>query len=105
MTSFRRIINELTFIIWLFLLQVLILNRVNFLGSINPYFYVIYVLKFRADKNKYLFLFFSFFYLSVFVEREDLDREREGGKKNMIKNEGETLGARGIFSVPVFVID
>ncbi len=46
--------------IGLILLQVLILNHINFLGYINPYLYVLYVALYPIKNNRLLFLFISF---------------------------------------------
>jgi rod shape-determining protein MreD len=44
----------------LVLAQVIILNNINFLGSINPYLYVIFICLFQVNNNRMLFLFLSF---------------------------------------------
>ncbi len=44
----------------LVLVQVLILNQINFLGSINPYLYVIFICLFQVNNNRMVFLFLSF---------------------------------------------
>ncbi|WP_109301570.1 rod shape-determining protein MreD [Aquimarina sp. AU474] len=44
----------------LILVQVLILNHVNFLGSLNPYIYIIFILLAPININKSLFLLISF---------------------------------------------
>ena len=46
--------------VFLVLLQVLLLNNINFLGSINPYLYVLFILLFPFNGNRSLFLFLSF---------------------------------------------
>ncbi|PKA82500.1 rod shape-determining protein MreD [Ulvibacter sp. MAR_2010_11] len=46
--------------ITLVLLQVLILNHINFLGYINPYVYVLFILIFPINGNKGLLIFLSF---------------------------------------------
>ena len=46
--------------VFLILLQVLLLNNINFLGSINPYLYVLFILLFPFNGNRSLFLFLSF---------------------------------------------
>lgn len=51
--------NIARFIILLFL-QVLILNNINFLGYINPYLYVMFLLLYPFAGNQSLFLFLSF---------------------------------------------
>ena len=52
-------INILRFII-LILLQVFILNNINFLGFINPYLYILFILIFPFNGNKTLLIFLSF---------------------------------------------
>ncbi|MDG3584076.1 rod shape-determining protein MreD [Galbibacter sp. CMA-7] len=53
-------INTVRFIL-LILLQVIIFNNINFLGYINPYIYILFIIFFPFDKdNRILFLFFSF---------------------------------------------
>lgn len=47
--------------IGLILLQVLILNNINFLGYINPYLYVLFILLYPFNSNQSLFLILSFF--------------------------------------------
>lgn len=42
------------------LVQVLILNHINFLGYINPYVYVLFILTYPTSNNRVLFLFLSF---------------------------------------------
>lgn len=44
----------------LLLLQVIILNHINFLGYVNPYLYIIFILLFPFDGNKTLLIFSSF---------------------------------------------
>lgn len=44
----------------LLLLQVLILNHINFLGYINPYAYVLFILLYPISNNRQLFILFSF---------------------------------------------
>ncbi|MBV1923594.1 MAG: rod shape-determining protein MreD [Flavobacteriaceae bacterium] len=53
------LINILRFII-LILLQVFILNNINFLGFINPYLYIFFILIFPFNGNKALLIFLSF---------------------------------------------
>lgn len=60
MSNSKIFINELFTILWLCLFQVIILNQIDFLGYINPYFYVVYVIGYGLDKNKTLLLFMSF---------------------------------------------
>ncbi len=45
----------------LVLVQVLVLNHINFLGYLNPYIYIIFILLAPININKSLFLLISFF--------------------------------------------
>ena len=51
--------NSLRFI-FLVLLQVLVLNHINFLGFINPYLYIFFILVFPLVGNKSLLIILSF---------------------------------------------
>lgn len=51
--------NSIRFII-LILLQVLILNHVNFLGYIDPYLYILFIILYPVKNNRSLFIFLSF---------------------------------------------
>ncbi|MGB7785861.1 MAG: rod shape-determining protein MreD [Salinimicrobium sp.] len=51
--------NTLRFIV-LLLLQVLLLNNINFLGYINPYLYVLFLILYPFNANQSLFLFLAF---------------------------------------------
>jgi len=53
------LINSFRFII-LILIQVLLLNHVDFLGYINPYLYIIFILVYPITGNKSLLIFLSF---------------------------------------------
>jgi len=55
-----EIIQSFFRFIILVLLQVLLLNHINFLGYINPYLYVLFILVFPLDGNKGLLIFLSF---------------------------------------------
>jgi rod shape-determining protein MreD len=62
--------NRLYQIIGLILLlffQVLILNKINFLGYINPYIYIAFVFVFPVSKNRFPLLFSAFLY-GLFVD-------------------------------------
>jgi rod shape-determining protein MreD len=52
-------INITRFII-LILLQVLVLNNINFLGYINPYIYILFIILYPIKNNRLLFIFLSF---------------------------------------------
>lgn len=53
------IINTVRFIL-LVLLQVLLLNNINFLGYVNPYFYVLFLVMYPFNTPQSLFLLVSF---------------------------------------------
>lgn len=44
----------------LVLVQVVILNHINFLGYINPYLYILFIVLYPIKNNRLLFLLFSF---------------------------------------------
>ena len=52
-------INIIRFI-GLLLLQVILLNHINFLGFVNPYLYIVFILLFPFDGNKTLLIFLGF---------------------------------------------
>lgn len=52
--------NSIRFIA-LVLLQVLVLNHINFFGNLNPQIYIIWIFLFPIKKNQSLFLIASFF--------------------------------------------
>lgn len=60
------LINIFRFII-LVLLQVFVLNNINFLGFVNPYLYVFFILIFPFSGNKSLLIFLSFL-LGLFID-------------------------------------
>ncbi|WP_299337218.1 rod shape-determining protein MreD [uncultured Psychroserpens sp.] len=51
----------------LILAQVLIFNNINFLGYVNPYPYILFILLFPVNNNRSLFIFMSFM-LGLFVD-------------------------------------
>ena len=51
--------NIVRFIV-LVLVQALVLNNINFLGYINPYIYILFILLFPIKNNRILFIFLSF---------------------------------------------
>jgi len=53
------ITNSIRFIV-LVLIQILILNHITFLGHINPYLYILFIILFPLKNNRILFLFLSF---------------------------------------------
>lgn len=52
-------INTIRFIV-LLLLQVVLLNNINFLGYINPYLYIVFILIYPFTGNKSLLIFLAF---------------------------------------------
>lgn len=52
-------LNTARFIV-LVLVQVLILSNINFLGYINPYIYILFIILYPIKNNRLLFLFLSF---------------------------------------------
>lgn len=51
--------NIIRFVV-LLLVQVLILNHINFLGYINPYCYILFIILYPINSNRMVFLFLSF---------------------------------------------
>jgi len=51
--------NIVRFIV-LVLVQALVLNNINFLGYINPYIYILFIILFPIKNNRMLFIFLSF---------------------------------------------
>ena len=51
--------NSIRFIVLVFV-QVLICNNINFLESINPYIYVLFIILFPVKNNRVLFVFLGF---------------------------------------------
>lgn len=51
----------------LVLVQVLILNNINFLGYINPYIYILFIILYPVKNSRTLFVFLSFL-LGLFVD-------------------------------------
>lgn len=51
--------NTVRFII-LILIQTLVLSHINFLGYINPYIYILFIILFPIKNNRLLFIFLSF---------------------------------------------
>ena len=56
----NKSINQVLLFFFLLLLQVLVLNNINFLGDINPYLYITFIFLFPLKENRFSFLFFSF---------------------------------------------
>ena len=59
MQSNEIFINSVRFII-LVMFQILILNHINFLGFVNPYIYVLFILLYPINGNQSLLIFVSF---------------------------------------------
>ncbi|TVZ57705.1 rod shape-determining protein MreD [Flavobacteriaceae bacterium MAR_2010_105] len=56
----RTAINTIFEFLALVLVQVLVLNNINFLGYINPYLYILFILLYPVKNNRTLFVFLSF---------------------------------------------
>ena len=57
--------NKIAVFIWailILLLQVFVLNNINFSGYINPYLYITFIFIYPLNKNRFAFLFFAFLY-------------------------------------------
>ena len=54
--STTNILRFITLVIF----QVLVLNHINFLGHINPYIYILFILLFPLKNNRIIFLLLSF---------------------------------------------
>ena len=52
-------IHTVRFVV-LILLQVLLFSNINFLGYINPYIYILFIILYPVKNNRILFLFISF---------------------------------------------
>ena len=55
-TSTQNIVRFIALV----LLQVIVLNNINFLGYINPYVYILFILLYPIDNNRLLFIFLGF---------------------------------------------
>jgi rod shape-determining protein MreD len=53
-------LNIMRFIL-LVLVQALILNNINFLGYINPYVYILFIMLYPVKNNRMVFIFLGFF--------------------------------------------
>lgn len=51
---------HITRFVLLVLIQALVLNNINFLGYINPYIYILFILLYPINNNRILFIFLSF---------------------------------------------
>ncbi|WP_159021712.1 rod shape-determining protein MreD [Formosa sp. L2A11] len=54
------VISQILKFIGLILVQVLILNHINFLGYINPYLYILFIILYPIKNNRLVFLLLSF---------------------------------------------
>ena len=52
--------RNITRFVALVLVQVLILNHINFLGYINPYIYILFIILYPVKNSRTLFVFLSF---------------------------------------------
>ncbi|MBT8259741.1 MAG: rod shape-determining protein MreD [Flavobacteriaceae bacterium] len=52
--------KQIIHFIVLILVQALVLNNINFLGYINPYIYILFIILFPISNNRMLFIFISF---------------------------------------------
>ena len=57
----RESINAIILFIGLILLQIIVLNNINFLGYINPYLYILFIFLYPLKKIDYNLIFLSFF--------------------------------------------
>ena len=57
----RENINSALLFIGLILLQIIVLNNINFLGYINPYFYIFFIFLYPIKKDDASVLILSFF--------------------------------------------
>jgi len=60
-------INSILRFVVLILAQALIFNHINFMDTINPYPYILFILLFPVNNNRVLFVFLSFM-LGLFVD-------------------------------------
>ena len=56
----NNVLNTVLSFIGLILLQVIICSNINFLGDLNPYVYVIFILLYPVTNNRLVFIFLSF---------------------------------------------
>ena len=54
-------LNTIFFFIGLILLQIVVLNHINFLGYINPFLYIIFIINYPIKKIDTQLIFLSFF--------------------------------------------
>ena len=58
----NNIFNNIILALILILAQCLIFNNINFLGSINPFLYIFFIVYFPLKNNRTLFIICAFFY-------------------------------------------
>jgi rod shape-determining protein MreD len=63
----RENINNALLFIGLILLQIVVLNNINFLGYINPFFYILFIFLYPIKKDDASILIVSFF-LGLFID-------------------------------------
>lgn len=63
----RETINNTILFISLVLLQIIVLNNINFLGYINPFLYILFIFYYPIKKNDNILLVLSFF-LGLFID-------------------------------------
>ncbi|WP_299050067.1 rod shape-determining protein MreD [uncultured Polaribacter sp.] len=63
----NKTLSTIFLFIFLLLLQVLILNNINFIRNINPYLYIAFVFIYPLKENRFPFLFLSFL-LGLFID-------------------------------------
>lgn len=63
----NTVISHSVQFIVLVLLQIAVLNNINFLGEINPYLYIIFICLFPINNNRIAFILLSFL-LGLFID-------------------------------------
>lgn len=63
----RENINSALLFIGLILLQIIVLNNINFLGYINPFFYIVFIFLYPIRKDDATILILGFF-LGLFID-------------------------------------
>jgi rod shape-determining protein MreD len=56
----NSVLKTILSFISLVLFQVIVCSNINFLGDLNPYVYVVFILLYPVTKNRLLFIFLSF---------------------------------------------
>ena len=77
-------------IIILALLQVFVFNHINFLGSYQPYIYIIFVLFYPPSQNKYALLILSFL-LGLTIDCHEREIRTCRKMEKAVKNNDESL--------------